>query len=182
MQTRRQTIESLQALVKEETDRNKAEVIFNALIELQQGQFGTPKDVEALVTAVLTFLADCAPEACKVLRDAVALFAIEADWEVWTYDVWGNADDGWEVNNRFCDERHHKLTLRVETCNAGTDREFKSASPTDEQIRDLFGPHAEDSGDGDDRAVYVVDSRNDEPLGEMLLVSHGGLSPIKLLR
>lgn len=22
-------------------------------------------------------------------------------WRVWSYDVWGNAEDGYEVNNRF---------------------------------------------------------------------------------
>lgn len=25
----------------------------------------------------------------------------EGNWRVWTYDVWGNAEDGYEVNDRY---------------------------------------------------------------------------------
>ena len=32
--------------------------------------------------------------------------------EVWTYDVWGNAEDGYEVNDRSCSERECELHAR----------------------------------------------------------------------
>lgn len=107
---------------------------------------------------------------------------IETAWEIWTYDVWGNADDGYEVNDRSCQDRHYELTLPIEINNIGTEREFESAYPTDEQIRDMFGVDAViDRGIGDDVSIYIT-LGNDEgyPLGEMLCVSHDSLCPPRI--
>ena len=54
-------------------------------------------------------------------------------YELWTYDVWGNAKDGWEVNNRY---KHGTITLKVKPTvfNQGTPHEFTAYGPTDLQI------------------------------------------------
>lgn len=98
-------------------------------------------------------------------------------WSRWTYDVWGNTHDGYEVNNRYCIERNHALEIPVETHNAGTPHEFDSASPTDEQIRAAFYIRCPFEIDGDDTAIYVTRAPDGYPIGEMLCESHESLSP-----
>ena len=46
---------------------------------------------------------------------------VETTWELRTYDVWGDAENGYEVNNTF---RAGEVTIRcaVERNNAGTPR------------------------------------------------------------
>lgn len=100
-------------------------------------------------------------------------------WELWTYDVWGNARDGYDVNDRSCFNRAYELELTVETHNAGTAHEFKSATPSDKQIREAFGIRCRFETYGDDRCIYVTRERDGYPIGEMLLQSPEGLSPIK---
>ena len=106
---------------------------------------------------------------------------IETLWEVWTYDVWGNEEDGYTVNNRFCEHRKYPLTLTVETHNKGTEREFNSASPTDAQLCEVFNLTApcEIDCDGDDMIIYVKLADDDYPIGELHCVSHESLSPIR---
>ena len=106
---------------------------------------------------------------------------IETVWEVWTYDVWGNARDGWDVNNRFCVTRALRLRLPVQTFNVDTPREFDSASPTDGQLRRALDINrgVKITKDGDDLAIIVSLARNDYPVGELLCTSHESLSPIR---
>lgn len=105
---------------------------------------------------------------------------VDTIWEVWDHDVWGNAKDGYEVNDRSCICRDYPLRLKVQTANPGTPQEFKYAEPTDAQIRRALGIRwirIETNGD----SVYItVDRASDGyPIGEMLCVSHKSLSPIK---
>ena len=102
----------------------------------------------------------------------------ETTWECWTYDVWGNAKDGYDVNDRSCFARAAELTLTVEVCNPGTPQEFDSASPTDRQIRRLFGLTCKFETDGDDMHISIARLRDGYPIGEMLCTSHKSLSPI----
>lgn len=105
---------------------------------------------------------------------------IETTWECWTYDVLGNAKDGYEVNDRSCFDRHAMLMLTVTVNNPGTPQEFESAYPTDAQIRALFGlGRTKIETDGDDLAIYVTRARDGYPIGEMLCTSHKSLSPIR---
>lgn len=55
---------------------------------------------------------------------------LNTEWEVWTYDVWGNETDGYEVNDRICIDRHCHLAVPVATYNIGTPRQFSSAFPS----------------------------------------------------
>lgn len=103
---------------------------------------------------------------------------VDTTWECWTYDVWGNAKDGYDVNDRSCFDRAAELTLTVEVCNAGTPQAFESAHPTDRQIRRLFGLTCKFETDGDDTIVYITRVRDGYPIGEMFCTSHESLSPI----
>ena len=106
---------------------------------------------------------------------------IETTWEVWTYDVWGNAEEGYNVNDRYCLQHAYPLTLAVVTNNPGTDRAFDSASPSDKQIREALGlvEDASITTDGDDLYIQVDASEDGYPLGELSCMSHESLSPIR---
>ena len=99
-------------------------------------------------------------------------------WEIRTYDVWGNARDGYEVNDSF---NQGEITLRIPitTHNVGTPHEFRSASPTNKQIRQAFGVRCQldTDGPGDDINIYVNRERDGYPIGEMHCTSHESLSP-----
>lgn len=104
---------------------------------------------------------------------------VETTWELRTYDVWGNAKDGYEVNNTF---RSGSVTLRtkVEINNADTPQEFRSAYPSDSQIRMALGLRRfKLETDGDDLTIYVNRARDGYPCGELHCTSHTSLSPIR---
>lgn len=103
---------------------------------------------------------------------------IETTWELRSYDVWGNARDGYEVNNNF-NMGEFKLRLKLETHNAGTEHEFQSASPTDKQILRLFNLTniRLDTNQGDDILILIERERDGYPIGEMYCTSHESLSP-----
>lgn len=72
------------------------------------------------------------------------------------------------------------LVLDVEVFNAGTAQEFEGASPTDRQIRRVFGfGRIQIETDGDDLVIYVNRARDGYPIGELECVSHESLSPIR---
>ena len=105
---------------------------------------------------------------------------IETVWRPATYDVWGNAREGYDVNDVF---RGAPVTLRlrVEIHNIGTPQEFESAYPSDKQIREALDikPRVRLSLDGDALAIYVTHESTGYPLGELTCVSHESLSPIR---
>ncbi len=102
----------------------------------------------------------------------------QTTWELWTYDVWGNPDDGYEVNDR-CRHGSVEIDCPIEVYNEGTPMEFRGASPTDKQIRAAFGVRCAIDTDGDDVTIYVNRERDGYPIGELLCVSHESLSPIR---
>ena len=104
---------------------------------------------------------------------------VETTWELRTYDVWGNAKDGFEVNDtRSAGEV--SIRCRVEVNNAGTPQEFLSAFPSDSQIRRALSLRRfKIETDGDDLTIYVNRARDGYPCGEMYCTSHESLSPIR---
>lgn len=104
---------------------------------------------------------------------------VKTVWETWSYDVWGNARDGWDVNDRRCLDRDYQLRIPIEVCNAGTAAAFDHATPTDRQIRAVFGIRCRFETDGDDTSIYVTRERDGYPIGEMFCQSHASLSPIR---
>lgn len=115
------------------------------------------------------------------IKGGKAMKTIQTNWSACTYYVWGNAKDGYEVNNR-ASQWDVELTLQVRTANAGTPHEFKHAYPSASQIGRVFGTRAALDLDGDDRIVYVNRRRDGYPIGELVLTSHDRLSPIKETR
>lgn len=104
---------------------------------------------------------------------------IDSTWELWSYDVWGNKKDGYEVNQKFRFEDDYPIRLKVKVCNVSTPRQFESASPTDYQIRKAFGAGCKIDTEGDDMTVYVNRTSDNYPIGEMHCTSHKSLSPIR---
>ena len=106
---------------------------------------------------------------------------IETIWETWSYDVWGNEEEGFEVNDRFSLDKNYPMDLTVQVANKGTIREFKHATPTDKQIKEALNirPGIKIETDGDDITIYVEYAKNGYPLGELTCVSHESLSPIR---
>jgi hypothetical protein len=104
--------------------------------------------------------------------------SVPTTWELRTYDVWGNAKDGYEVNNTF---RAGTVELRVPQTrhNIGTPQEFVSAYPTDRQIKRAFGVNCRIDTDGDDLHITVNRDRDGYPIGEMFCTSHESLSPVR---
>lgn len=103
---------------------------------------------------------------------------IETVWEMRTYDVWGNAREGYEVNDSYS---RGEITIRAKTTvyNAGTDREFIGAQLSDYQLGNVFGTRAALSVGGDDVHYYVNRESDSYPIGELFCVSHRSLSPIR---
>lgn len=103
---------------------------------------------------------------------------IDTTWDVYTYDVWGNRKDGFEVNDSFS-RGEISLKLKPVKNNVGTWLEFTSAAPTDRQLQRVFNTKAKLRVDGDDTIVYVNRESDDYPLGELVCTNHSSLSPIR---
>ena len=115
----------------------------------------------------------------QTLPEPTHTATIETVWEVWTYDVWGNAEDGWQVNDRACLNREYPIRCKVQAHNVGTEYCFTSASPSDYQIRKAFGVGCRIETDGDDLVIYVNRAKDGYPIGELHCTSHAALSPIR---
>ena len=88
-------------------------------------------------------------------------------FRVWTYDVWGNARDGFDVNDRYYLGRV-SIRCKRETFNVGTPNEFSTWEPTDRQLSraaGFTGVKWDGTGDG----YYTAEvSRNGRPVGELI--------------
>jgi hypothetical protein len=108
---------------------------------------------------------------------------IALHYDVWCLDVWGNATDGYEVNDR---SRCGKVTILADEMeyNIGTQYAFKSATPTRSQVvhaligRDLLKRTVKpeqirinaDAGADDD--IYVDAARDGMPLYQLEAIGH----------
>ncbi len=100
-------------------------------------------------------------------------------WQLRRYDVWGNAKDGYEVNDMYT-TGSVELRLTVNRYNAGTPQEFETATPSNDQIRKAFGlGKIRLDIDGDDMQIEVSREHDGCPLGSMLCTSHISLSPVR---
>jgi hypothetical protein len=108
--------------------------------------------------------------------------------EVWTYDVWGNARDGYEVNDRSCQDRSVRLECELTISNVpshpGAKDDYRSFSdsgsfsaeacfsfsPSEKAIADLFGMKpSQCEFEGDDRHIQVNRKRDGRPIGEVII-------------
>jgi hypothetical protein len=104
--------------------------------------------------------------------------SLPTTWELRTYDVWGNAKDGYEVNDSYS-AGTVELRIPQTRYNVGTPQEFIGAYPTDRQIKLAFGVRCRISTDGDDLHITVERERDGYPIGEMYCTSHISLSPVR---
>lgn len=105
---------------------------------------------------------------------------IKTAWCLRTYDVWGNAKDGYQVNDSYS-AGQVELRIPATRHNVGMAGEFVSATPTDRQIKRLFGTRSRIDTDGDDMLIMVNRQRDGYPIGEMVCTSHESLSPVREL-
>ncbi len=103
---------------------------------------------------------------------------LKTTWELRTYDVWGNAKDGYDINDSY---RAGSIELRIPQTryNAGVIGEFIGAYPTDRQIKRVFGTRSRIDTTGDDIHIFVERQRDGYPIGEMVCTSHASLSPVR---
>lgn len=112
---------------------------------------------------------------------------VQTSWQLITYEVWGNAKDGFDVNDSHTIDRDYRLTLPIRLVNPGATNVFQTATPSMRDIRKAFGWSGGklDISGGDDVTIEINLARNGKPLGEMRLnddkPDHAvSLSPIKM--
>ena len=86
-------------------------------------------------------------------------------FRVWTYDVWGNARDGFEVNDRYA-HGTVEIVCREQVFNVGTLHEFSTFDPTDRQLSRAAG-FLRVTWDGSEGTYYAEGARNGRPVGEL---------------
>ena len=79
------------------------------------------------------------------------------EWSFWSYDVWGNKHDCYEVNNRFEID-----TAYIDDSIIADDKKLATL------VRKIFGLRKiKLSFDGDDRTIYIEAASDGYPIGEM---------------
>jgi len=100
-------------------------------------------------------------------------------YELWFYDVWGNEQDGFEVNDRHCADRDFVIMSNPKVYNRGTSQQFTDFAPTDKQVLQSLvnAGHLKESAlsadieiNGDDEHIYLTDvDAGYYPLCELIL-------------
>ena len=91
-------------------------------------------------------------------------------YTLWTFDVWGNEADGWEVNDRCKLASDFQITTKREDFNVGTAQEFSTFNPTNDEIRKALvaggylKPRFQIETDGNGEDIDVTQRSNDYPL------------------
>ena len=87
-------------------------------------------------------------------------------YKLWTYDVWGNTRDGFNVNDRYS---HGLVTIacRREDFNIGTPHQFATWEPTDRQLSRAAG-FLRCTWDGQEGTYYAEAASNGKPIGELI--------------
>lgn len=103
---------------------------------------------------------------------------IKTTWEVWQYEVWGNKQDGYDVNDRWCVNRSLDVNCKIQIANENTPQQFEYAGLSDYKIKKIFGVSCKLYIQGDDIHYYVERASDGYPIGELHCISHKSLSPI----
>lgn len=86
-------------------------------------------------------------------------------FRLWTYDVWGNARDGFDVNDRYS-HGYVEIVCKRADYNVGTPHAFSDWEPTDRQLSRAAG-FTRVSWDGSEGTYYAEATRNGRPIGEL---------------
>jgi hypothetical protein len=91
-------------------------------------------------------------------------------YQIRTYDVWGNVNDGFEVNDIFS---HGTVSIvcKQKIYNAGTPNQFEDFEPTDRQLSIAAGFGVSVSWDGQDGTFIADKSSNGMPVGELVEIT-----------
>ncbi len=98
-------------------------------------------------------------------------------YELWFYDVWGNEEVGFEVNDRRCANRDFIIPTMPKTYNQGKPGQFTDFVPSDKEVLTALVKAREIQEtpflssitiDGDDKNIYLTEG-NGFPLCELLL-------------
>ena len=87
-------------------------------------------------------------------------------FKIWTYDVLGNARDGFDVNDRY-GQGYVTIKCKREDFNVGTTIEFSTYEPADRQLSRAAGFYRA-TWDGQEGTYYAEYSRNGLPIGELI--------------
>lgn len=120
---------------------------------------GVEYSKEADVALRKAIVALCLQQKSSLISDSKKINdAYAGDWTLWTYDVWGNEEDGFEVNDTY--KVVDKLTIDIETI---TDEEIldllKEFNVVDESatLDDIYIDYMSD-------AIYVDEADTRKPL------------------
>lgn len=101
-------------------------------------------------------------------------------YDVWSLDVWGNEQDGFQVNDRSCFARDVEFKTHPRGYNRGTDGEFWSHWPSDLQVLNrlkeigFMKDHITLDDiliDGEyEYSLYIEDSETTEPICQLEFV------------
>ncbi len=98
-------------------------------------------------------------------------------YSLWFYDVWGNEEAGFEVNDRRCASRDFVIPVMPKIYNRGKPEQFTDFVPSNKEILTALvdagelKPSALTAAiefDGDDENIYLTED-NGFPLCELLL-------------
>lgn len=94
-------------------------------------------------------------------------------YRIWTYDLWGNAREGYDVNDRY---EHGTVSIRCKrtTHNAGTLHEFHQWEPSNVQlaraanVRGAEWEYQDSSAEDCAGDYYATQKSNGKPLCELI--------------
>ena len=98
-------------------------------------------------------------------------------YQLWFYDVWGNEEDGFMVNDRRCVSREFIVPTMPKTYNRGRPGQFTDFVPSDKEVLTALvegwelsplALQADITIDGDGDYIYLTED-NGRPLCELIL-------------
>ena len=100
----------------------------------------------------------------------------DTHWELWSLDVWGNAESGWWVNDRSCLDRDFVIPSTIKTYNEGTPGEFTDDLPSNAEIVAALIDGGELTAkttvddltiDGDGESFFIEETDNGFPIFQL---------------
>lgn len=86
-------------------------------------------------------------------------------FQVWSYDVWGNAKDGFDVNDRF-KQNEIEVTIKP-TIYKNNNGDYVEYYPTDLQLNRILGIRGGKWEGDPEYTLYCTDKRNCKPICEL---------------
>uniref|UniRef100_A0A6M3JAL7 Uncharacterized protein n=1 Tax=viral metagenome TaxID=1070528 RepID=A0A6M3JAL7_9ZZZZ len=87
-------------------------------------------------------------------------------YELWLYDVWGNEEEGFDLNDRYCANRDFVVPTMPKTYNKGKPGQFTDFVPSNKEILAALveagelnpgALEAEITIDGDEEHIYLTE-------------------------